>query len=321
MANQEKPNVNTVWASAAGPDGVTPVPAEKQALGYVDEIPFYDDFNGHMQLISQMLQHLNLEGVARWDAITEYPVNAWAKDPNGKVYKAKRVNTNKQPSLSSADWQVLSVDRETGVARFLAAANFTVPDNVYIITVDAVAGGGGGGGGGGDTGGAIGGGGGGGAGQSAFRVSFNVTPGTVIPVIVGPGGAGGNGGTAAVGAGITGTAGGQTRVGDFLTLTGGTAGGGGNTTTGAGGPGGVPGGSSGADGKTSGSGGDGGAGGGSPFGTAGGGGRAGRPTGIIGTVGYGHGAGGGGGGAAYGGLNGSGGAGRPGMPGLVVISW
>lgn len=114
MATQEKPNVNVVWASAGE---ATPVPPAKQAQGYVDEIPYFDDFNGHMKMISEFMKHINLEGIAVWDATTEYPVNGLAKSPvDGNVYQANSINTNTPPIASgvvNTAWRAFGVQLAT----------------------------------------------------------------------------------------------------------------------------------------------------------------------------------------------------------------
>lgn len=85
MPSQTKPNVNTVWASGGL---ATPVTPEKQALGFVAEIPEYDDFNGLIQQISAFLKHVNQEGIPVWDASTPYFETALTKSPvDGEVYQ------------------------------------------------------------------------------------------------------------------------------------------------------------------------------------------------------------------------------------------
>lgn len=78
MANQVKPDVNTIWGSAGL---ATAISKAKQALGWVAEIPEYDQFNGMLQQISQFQQHVNQEGVALWDALTTYGVGSVVKSP------------------------------------------------------------------------------------------------------------------------------------------------------------------------------------------------------------------------------------------------
>lgn len=78
MANQAKPDVNTIWGSAGLAKALSKA---KQALGWVAEIPDYDEFNGMLQQISQFQQHVNQEGVALWDALTPYNVGSVVKSP------------------------------------------------------------------------------------------------------------------------------------------------------------------------------------------------------------------------------------------------
>jgi microcystin-dependent protein len=100
MPSQSKPNVNTVWASAGL---ATPVDPTKQALGYVAEIPDYDDFNGNLQQISAFLKHVNQEGIPVWDAATAYFATGYAKG-NGTIYVALQDNTNQAlPAAGAAN--------------------------------------------------------------------------------------------------------------------------------------------------------------------------------------------------------------------------
>lgn len=95
MPGQSKPDVNTIWASTGE---ATPVPKEKQQQGYVEEIPFYDDFNGHMQQLSQFDKHVNQEGVAVWDALTLYPIGGCVKSPvDYNVYRAVEEHAGTPP--------------------------------------------------------------------------------------------------------------------------------------------------------------------------------------------------------------------------------
>lgn len=95
MVAQVKPNVNVVWAS----DGeAKPVPPEKQAKGYIAEIPFFDDFNGHMQQLSAFQKHVNEQGIAFWDEATVYPVGGSAKSPvDFNVYRCTAEQAGNPP--------------------------------------------------------------------------------------------------------------------------------------------------------------------------------------------------------------------------------
>ena len=125
-----------------------------------------------------------------------------------------------------------------GYKLFTASGNFTVPKGVKKILVTAIGAGGGGGGSGSAytfsvenssgyyiprsaTGG------GGGSGQFIKDASFAVTPGAVIPITINAGGTSGVGATATENANAgAGGNGGATRVGNLLTVQGGTGGGG-----------------------------------------------------------------------------------------------
>ena len=95
MAAQEKPDVNVLWASGGE---ANPVSAEKQAKGYIAEIPFYDDFNGHMQQLSAFQKHANEQGTPLWDSSTIYPVGGSAKSPvDFNVYKCTNEQSGNPP--------------------------------------------------------------------------------------------------------------------------------------------------------------------------------------------------------------------------------
>lgn len=106
MPSQAKPNVNTVWASAGL---ATPVDVAKQALGFVAEIPEYDDFNGMIQQISAFQKHVNQEGMPAWDSQTQYYTNGFTK-ANGTAYIALQDSLNNAPpalGATNAYWRDL----------------------------------------------------------------------------------------------------------------------------------------------------------------------------------------------------------------------
>jgi len=120
MPSQAKPNVNTVWASGGL---ASPVDAAKQALGFVAEIPDYDDFNGMIQQISAFQKHVNQEGVPVYDALTQYYTSGFAK-ANGTIYVALQDTLgNAPPALNATNvyWRdlfarVKDFATDTGVA-------------------------------------------------------------------------------------------------------------------------------------------------------------------------------------------------------------
>lgn len=238
-----------------------------------------------------------------------------------------------------------AIVRTARLQRFNASGSFTVPPGVTRIFISGCSGGGGGGGGGGTVGNSsvagAGGGGGGGAGEPVIRFAVNVTPGMVIPFVIGAGGNGGSGGQSSsnisLATGANGGDGAATVFGSAGTVgplsfqigRGGNGGQGlasnsGSLQGGAGGPGGagLPNGSSGTDGSLVGNGGVGASG---AFGGGGGAGRGGTQGQIAGTTtggdAYNFGAGGGGGGGAYGTSGSVGSSGGKGAPGFLIIEW
>lgn len=107
MASQDKPDVNTVWASEGT---VEPIDEAKQKLGYVEEIPFWDNFNWLMQQVSGFMKHINQEGIARWDVETSYTTNSWAKGSNGVVYISLKPDHagNDPTAANSTFWQSIT---------------------------------------------------------------------------------------------------------------------------------------------------------------------------------------------------------------------
>lgn len=98
MANQAKPDVNTIWGSAGL---ATAISKAKQALGWVAEIPEYDQFNGMLQQISQFQQHVNQEGVALWDALTTYGIGSVVKSPvDRSLYRCLTADQLNVPPVS-----------------------------------------------------------------------------------------------------------------------------------------------------------------------------------------------------------------------------
>lgn len=98
MANQVKPDVNTIWASSGL---ATAVSKAKQALGYVAEIPEYDQFNGVIQQISKFQQHINQEGLALWDSLTTYGIGSLVKSPvDQNSYRCLQVDCLNIPPIT-----------------------------------------------------------------------------------------------------------------------------------------------------------------------------------------------------------------------------
>jgi hypothetical protein len=208
-----------------------------------------------------------------------------------------------------------------GIQRFTANGSFTVPAGVTKIWLSGCAGGGGGGACPGGTSAIASGGGGGGAGQPVIKLQVAVTPGQVIPIVIGAAGIGASVGTAA-------TAGGNTLVGTsgaLLVLSGGNPGISGVNASGfvpgpTGGQG-FPAGGDATDTVANVAAGYGGFGASGPFGTGGSSARSGTGSGYPGKPAYGFGAGGSGAGGYYAVGVGSAQPGAQGAPGLMIVEW
>lgn len=103
---QNKPNMNYgVWGS----NGNIAVPtSEKVDSGWIIERPPNEVMNWVQNRQDSMLQFINQRGIPTWDALTEYPLNAYVVR-SGTLYKAISQNIDKDPTLNSAIWNVAFV--------------------------------------------------------------------------------------------------------------------------------------------------------------------------------------------------------------------
>ena len=91
-----------VWGS----NGNIAVPtSEKVDLGWIIEKPPNEVMNWVQNRQDSMLQFINQRGIPTWDSLTEYPLNAYVVR-SGVLYKALSQNTDKDPTLNSAIWNV-----------------------------------------------------------------------------------------------------------------------------------------------------------------------------------------------------------------------
>lgn len=101
--------LNVPFANGAISTEIAPFPDWNRGLGIAFEQsegkPEMKGLNGLFQVLTTSVLYLKQRGIAEWDAMLEYPANAFVTE-GAKLYKAKRVNTNKQPSLSQLDWDV-----------------------------------------------------------------------------------------------------------------------------------------------------------------------------------------------------------------------
>ena len=95
-------DISKVWASTGDkrePDDT------KKALGFIEEIPTYQDFNWLFNKIDQMAAHCNQLGIPQWDNETEYQANkSYVQGSDGSVYFAKQTNSNNNPVGDTSNW-------------------------------------------------------------------------------------------------------------------------------------------------------------------------------------------------------------------------
>ena len=118
MAVINKPDMNYgLWAE----NGNIEIPSsEKVELGWIAEKPLNEQMNWVQNRQDAMLQYINQHGIAEWDNVTEYPINAFVAR-EGVVYKALSQNVDKDPTLNTAIWTV-------------AFADFSIVDTITKIT-------------------------------------------------------------------------------------------------------------------------------------------------------------------------------------------
>ena len=118
MAVINKPDMNYgLWAE----NGNIEIPSsEKVELGWIAEKPLNEQMNWVQNRQDAMLQYINQHGIAEWDNVTEYPINAFVAR-EGVVYKSLSQNVDKDPTLNTSIWTV-------------AFADFSIVDTITKIT-------------------------------------------------------------------------------------------------------------------------------------------------------------------------------------------
>lgn len=108
-----KPDLRRVWAEGA-PGGNIEDPdvtsSGKFDAGWTAEIPPFENFNFLQQLFTQGLAHINEEGVAQWDALTDYLVGSLVKGSDGVLYRSELTpNIGNDPISSPVQWDTVLV--------------------------------------------------------------------------------------------------------------------------------------------------------------------------------------------------------------------
>lgn len=101
--------LNVPFANGAISTEIAPFPDWNRGLGIAfdqtEGKPEMKGLNGLFQVLTTSMLYLKQRGISEWDSALEYPANAFVTE-GAKLYKSKRTNTNKQPSLSQLDWDV-----------------------------------------------------------------------------------------------------------------------------------------------------------------------------------------------------------------------
>tara|TARA_R100000655_G_scaffold15789_3_gene34796 strand:+ start:1971 stop:2630 length:660 start_codon:yes stop_codon:yes gene_type:complete len=102
---QAKPDLtNGIWGS----NGSTTDPgAAKTIIGWINENPPAEVQNWWQNRADEFITHVNQEGIAVWDAATDYPVDGLAKGSDGTVYKSLQTpNVNQDPISVPTYWEL-----------------------------------------------------------------------------------------------------------------------------------------------------------------------------------------------------------------------
>lgn len=110
MAEIQKPDFTYKWASG----GALIAPTEvKIQTGWTAEVPPYQWENWSQNRQDNAIAHLFQMGIAKWDNLTEYQysasgVKSLAMGSDGRVYRAKQLNTGNDPVLDTNNvfWEV-----------------------------------------------------------------------------------------------------------------------------------------------------------------------------------------------------------------------
>lgn len=102
MAEISKPDyLSLTWARTG--DKREPSNTKKD-LGWVEEVPTYQDFNWLDNKQDTAIAHINQHGIAVWDTTTEYTINrSYVQGSDGNIYYCKATNTNVNPVTDTSE--------------------------------------------------------------------------------------------------------------------------------------------------------------------------------------------------------------------------
>lgn len=99
-----KPDVNIKWAESGSI--LEPDDAKKQ-LGWIAEVPTFQFMNFVLNRQDEFNAHVNEQGMPLWDAITDFPVDAFTKVGNTIYTSLQTPNINKEPTANlSTFWKI-----------------------------------------------------------------------------------------------------------------------------------------------------------------------------------------------------------------------
>lgn len=94
-------NLSRTWAKLG--DKIEPSDTKKD-MGWVEEIPTYQDFNWVMNRQDTAIAHMNQYGIPVWDSGTEYQAGtSLVTGSDGNVYSSKTTNTGNDPVADSSE--------------------------------------------------------------------------------------------------------------------------------------------------------------------------------------------------------------------------
>lgn len=130
--------LNVPFASGAPSSEIAPFSDFIRGLGIAfDETegkPEMKGLNGLFNMITTSALYLKQRGICEWDKDLEYPVAAFVTEGT-KLYKAKRQNTNKQPSISQSDWDVWASISDISVSTNGNLKKTTNTDGTVLLEV------------------------------------------------------------------------------------------------------------------------------------------------------------------------------------------
>jgi len=110
----------------------------KYAQGWVVEIPTLQNMNFIQNQITQMMKHINEQGIVQWDNLTNYPIGAIAKGSNNIAYKALNANVADDP-VTSANWEIFGASSGDFTQRVRVDANYEVgPTGDFASITEAI---------------------------------------------------------------------------------------------------------------------------------------------------------------------------------------